>query len=206
MIKCALFDMDGVLADATKLHFDAFNDALSKFGYEAIDPIEHHRKYNGLPTKTKIEKLSKDEKYKGIEKFKDSINQEKQKNTISLIDKIIMPNSEVTNCVNLCKKNGIITVCVTNSIKATTIKILSKVGIIDLIDLIVSNEDPAFPKPNPSPYLYAMSKVGVSPADCVAFEDSDTGIKAAKDACIGTIIKINPNRLITKQDYSNIWK
>jgi len=34
-------------------------------------------------------------------------------------------------------------------------------------------------KPDPEPYLHAARVLGVDPADCAAFEDSDTGITAA---------------------------
>jgi len=37
-------------------------------------------------------------------------------------------------------------------------------------------------KPNPAMYLYAVEKIGLQPENCIAFEDSPSGAKAAKDA------------------------
>ena len=57
MIKAVVFDMDGVLIDATDWHFHALNQALSLFGLE-IEYEEHLSQFNGLPTKSKLKILS----------------------------------------------------------------------------------------------------------------------------------------------------
>ena len=38
------------------------------------------------------------------------------------------------------------------------------------------------PKPNPALYLYAVEQIGLNPKQCIAFEDSPSGAKAAKEA------------------------
>jgi beta-phosphoglucomutase-like phosphatase (HAD superfamily) len=53
-------------------------------------------------------------------------------------------------------------------------------------------------KPQPDVYLYAAKMLGVQPCDCIAIEDSSTGIKAAKAAgmyCIGINTGKNRNNL-----------
>ncbi|TMR88860.1 HAD family hydrolase [Nonomuraea basaltis] len=49
-------------------------------------------------------------------------------------------------------------------------------------DLVITNEDTARGKPYPDPYLEAARRLGVSPARCVAVEDSPAGIAAARAA------------------------
>src|SRR5258708_12894956 len=56
-IKAILFDLDGVLVDATEWHYEALNRALGLFGYN-IARFEHLTTYNGLPTRKKLEMLS----------------------------------------------------------------------------------------------------------------------------------------------------
>ena len=52
-----IFDMDGVLVDATDWHYEALNEALHPFGYSI--PINLHlERFNGLSTKSKLEILS----------------------------------------------------------------------------------------------------------------------------------------------------
>ena len=46
-------------------------------------------------------------------------------------------------------------------------------------------------KPAPDIYTYAMAKMGLEPAQCIAFEDSHNGILASKGAGLKTIITVN---------------
>src|SRR3990167_1284182 len=57
MIKAVVFDLDGVLVDATQWHFEALNDALKLFGFE-VGLEEHLTTYNGLPTAEKLKLMS----------------------------------------------------------------------------------------------------------------------------------------------------
>jgi len=62
--------------------------------------------------------------------------------------------------------------------------------VVDLIDfpafdVIVAGDDARLPKPDPAPYLQACEQLGVDPRDCVAIEDSNTGLRAAVAA--GTV-------------------
>jgi hypothetical protein len=56
-ITAVLFDLDGVLVDATEWHYEALNHALGLFGFD-ITRYEHLSSYNGLPTRRKLEMLS----------------------------------------------------------------------------------------------------------------------------------------------------
>ena len=57
MTKLVIFDLDGVLIDSKDYHYEALNQAL---GLEyAISREEHVSIYDGLPTKAKLELLTK---------------------------------------------------------------------------------------------------------------------------------------------------
>ena len=56
-IKAVLFDLDGVLIDATEWHYKALNRSLALFGF-TISRYDHMATYNGLPTRQKLEMLS----------------------------------------------------------------------------------------------------------------------------------------------------
>ncbi|MFV0492635.1 MAG: HAD family hydrolase [Pseudorhodobacter sp.] len=60
---------------------------------------------------------------------------------------------------------------------------------------VVTCDDVTAPKPAPEPYLLAARLVGVDPARCLAFEDSDTGAESAHRAGM-TVVQvpdINPS-------------
>ena len=88
MIKAIIFDLDGVLVETKDIHFNALNLSIKNILKinNAISYKDHINKYDGLPTKEKLnilfgKKLStKNEK---------KINLEKQKITSNLIKKKI---------------------------------------------------------------------------------------------------------------------
>lgn len=55
------------------------------------------------------------------------------------------------------------------------------------IRVIVAGEDVGNGKPHPEPYLTAAQRLGVAPRDCVAIEDSPTGLAAAIAAGVTAI-------------------
>ncbi|HEX7349556.1 HAD family phosphatase, partial [Brachybacterium sp.] len=59
---------------------------------------------------------------------------------------------------------------------------LEGLGIAELLDASIAIEDVAEPKPAPDMYLAAARALGADPADCLGFEDSETGADAARAA------------------------
>lgn len=69
-----------------------------------------------------------------------------------------------------------------------------------LIDVVAAGDIVANKKPAPDIYLYACDKLGLSPASCVAFEDSGNGAMAAKAA--GLTVIATPSFYLQKDDFS----
>ena len=59
MINTIIFDLDGVLVDTKEIHYIALNSALKKYCNFQISNDEHLNVYDGLPTRAKLEILSK---------------------------------------------------------------------------------------------------------------------------------------------------
>lgn len=62
MIKVIIFDLDGVLVDTKKIHFESLNLALKKFKFETINLDDHNKIFDGLPTLEKLKILNKKKK------------------------------------------------------------------------------------------------------------------------------------------------
>jgi HAD superfamily hydrolase (TIGR01509 family) len=60
--------------------------------------------------------------------------------------------------------------------------LLNRVGLPELLDRSVCAEDCTRSKPDPQGYLLAASRLGVSPKQCLVFEDSVPGVQAARSA------------------------
>jgi beta-phosphoglucomutase len=81
-IKAVIFDMDGVLIDAKEWHYEALNKALALFGHN-ISRADHLSTFDGLPTRTKLEMLSKEHGLpRGLHKV---LNELKQKYTLDQV-------------------------------------------------------------------------------------------------------------------------
>ena len=64
----------------------------------------------------------------------------------------------------------------------TASKKLSSAGIIDFFEFVMSGDRAENSKPHPQIYLQAAEQLGLDPWECIVFEDSDNGVKAAHGA------------------------
>jgi len=176
MIKAILYDLDGVLVDATEWHYESLNEALKEISGFELSRFEHIRTFNGLPTNRKLEILFDQNRVKR-EDF-DAIWNLKQKKTNEVIEK--------TASVDETKKRlhegtkAFKKICVTNSIRQTALLMLEKTGQQSFMDYIISNEDVNNPKPDPEGYIKAIQYLKLQPNECLIVEDSPKGIEAAK--------------------------
>jgi HAD superfamily hydrolase (TIGR01509 family) len=173
-IKLIIFDLDGVLVEAKNIHFDALNEALGD-KYE-ISWNEHLSTYDGLKTNQKLEMLSE---RKGLptESHKE-IWEKKQQITLQKL-KELKPNETLIDLMSSLSNSGYkIAVC-SNSIRKTVLTVLSKLGIMEFMDLIISNEDVKNSKPHPEMYWKAISMMSVLPEQTLIVEDSPYGLLAA---------------------------
>ncbi len=173
MFKLIIFDLDGVLYDSKAYHFDALNLALSEIGEEFSIPFEEHvKKYDGLPTYKKLEMLTID---KGLdEKHYEDIWNNKQKFTLELLNKI-EKDDDLISLLESFKSSDISLALASNSISKTVYSVIENLGVKDLFDVIVSNEDVKNSKPHPEMYWKCMSELSIKPNETLIIEDSPVG-------------------------------
>ncbi len=175
--KAILFDLDGVLVDATEWHYEALNRALGLFGYN-IARYEHLTTYNGLPTRKKLEMLSVEKGFpRGLHAL---VNQVKQKYTREEILRSCTPVFEKEFMVHQLKREGYLLAVCSNSIRESVELMLRGSGIWDLFDCILSNEDVKQSKPDPEIYLLACGRLGIQPGEALIVEDAPHGVEAAR--------------------------
>jgi HAD superfamily hydrolase (TIGR01509 family) len=102
----------------------------------------------------------------------------------------------------LLRKKKVKTALVTMSMHRMAKQVADSIG-FDAFDVIVAGDDVRHGKPHPEPYLKAAELLGVKPEDCVAFEDSLTGLRSAEAANTKAVgvkniveIPIEPGRVI----------
>lgn len=187
MQKVIAFDFDGVLVDCKHIHFLALNLALAKVGDRyTISQADHEAIYDGLPTKIKLIRLTE---ATGLpESLYQGIWEDKQQNSKEMF-KNISKDLALINIFKTIKDLGIKIAVTSNSIRDTLIMVLTSLGVINLVDYILSNEDVESPKPSPEIYLKCMDYFGTDKDHMVIFEDSPVG-KAAALASGAKLIEI----------------
>ena len=200
MIKLIVFDLDGVLVETKKLHYEAFNKALRDVDtkYE-ITLEEHLSKYDGLSTRKKLDLLGCEKGLSGME-F-ERIWMRKQLYTSQMLREL-KSDDRIINVLSKLKNDGYTIVVASNSIRDSVKITLLKLGFLEYIDFYLSNEDVRHPKPHPEIYLRAIIESSVSPKETLIIEDSIVGRKAANESGAYLMGINNPTDII----YENIIK
>ncbi len=179
MIKLIIFDLDGVLIEAKSIHYESLNEAILEITQNENMTIkweEHLSIYDGLKTNEKLQMLTKN-KYLPENLYKE-IWESKQKKTLLKLSNI-KSDANIKKIFKLLQTNNYKIACCSNSIRRSVLTMLSKLGLIEYIDLIISNEDVKNSKPHPEMYWKAMSTIGVLPEETLIVEDSPPGLLAA---------------------------
>jgi len=197
MISLVLFDLDGVLIDAKKIHYEALNEALGKY---AITEEEHVNIYDGRKTTEKLNMLSV---RKGLPTEEhQQIWEKKQTITMKKLGEL-EPIPAINELFQYLENNGYkIGVC-SNSIRRTVLTALSAANLIQHCSVVLSNEDVKNSKPHPEMYWKAMSMMNVLPENTLIVEDSPPGLLAAQRSKAHYIRVENPyevciDRIITE--------
>jgi len=196
-IKFIIFDLDGVLLEAKEIHYESLNKALGEKYYITWD--EHLSKYDGLKTSQKLEMLSID---KGLPSdMYDEIWNNKQNFTLESLSNL-EKNSQLISCIKSLVNDGYKIAICSNSIRKTVLTVLAKLGIIEFMDLIISNEDVKNSKPHPEMYWKAISMMSFLPEQTLIIEDSPYGLLAASRSGSNVLRVVSPSEVT----YSNINK
>jgi HAD superfamily hydrolase (TIGR01509 family) len=188
MVKLIIFDLDGVLVDTKEIHYDSLNESLGE-NYK-INWNEHLSKYDGLKTNQKLDLLS-NEKGLPTDTHK-NIWETKQKITLEKLCEL-KQSKQLIQTLSKLNNLGYKIACCSNSIRKTVLMVLSKLGIIEYFDYIVSNEDVKNSKPHPEMYWKTISQMGLLPEETLIIEDSPFGLLAASRSKSHVMRVTSPN-------------
>ncbi len=164
--------MDGVLVDGEPLHFQAVNALLGEEGKSMS--FETYRPYMG--TKSGWSEMMRD-----LALQKDPAHYQARYNELILdqYNTCSLPTSGSVPLVRSLEAAGVpIAVC-SSSILPWVDACLSKMGILDAFDAIITGTDVEHGKPAPDIYLLAAERLGIEPVACLAIEDAPAGIQSA---------------------------
>lgn len=206
MIKGILFDLDGVLTSSHGLQVSSTLNALKyycKLNSNIISLVKQT-----FTTQEKL-KILVDGNYL---KKSDALNVYKLKQKLfnQKILKKKLFSQKLFKLFEFLKKNKFKLALVTNGNKKTSGIILKKLKIEKFFNIIVTNNSKVKPKPNPAPYLFAISYLKLKKENCLILEDSPVGILSAQRSGAKYYKVNNPKKVNLKNlkrilnKYSNI--
>ena len=168
MVKACLFDLDGVVFDTEPL-YTLFWRNLDKRLRPNIDNFEHIIKGQTLVQIYDKYFAGEEKKQEEITAFVNEYEQNMSFNYITGFDDFVKD----------VRSKGIKTAVVTSSNLEKMQNVYNKhPEFKGYFDEILTSEDFEESKPSPDCYLKAAARFGVSPKECIVFEDSFNGLRS----------------------------
>lgn len=173
-----IFDMDGVICHTNPYHSLAFREFFSTRNLAPTD--EEFAQHMFGKSNSYILSHFLERKIEGEELLQ--LEQEKEGLFRKIYESHVEPIDGLVEFINDLKSNGAKIGVATSAPYANLELILSKVAIRETLGSIMASEDVKKHKPDPEVYLTSAKNLGVSPDQCIVFEDSFSGISAALNA------------------------
>lgn len=185
MIKAVIFDMDGVLVDSEPVYQEATVNVLESLNIKATK--EDLLKLAG-GSSLHFNKFIQDVSDGSIscEDFNKICDHYYLDNPVKY-EEIMFPH--VRETLDYLKDDGYILALASSSKEYEIENVLKRCDLKDYFKLIISGEVFKESKPNPEIYLTCIKKLNLEANECVAVEDSEYGIEAAKKAGLICIAK-----------------
>lgn len=183
--SACIFDMDGLLIDSERLALETFRSTCDQFGTGDLTSLFNRL----LGTNLQLEKKILKEELEGVIDHIAFGNAWSEKYIRATSEKPVPLRKGVLDVLEYLQSNNIPRAVATSTATERATEKLQKSGIWDYFNLIVGGEQVAESKPAPDIFLKAALKLSVAPARCLAFEDSNNGVRAAAAAGM-TVVQI----------------
>ena len=174
-IKAVLFDFDGVIVDSMNDNFNAWKVALGEQSVEIIK--KDYFKIEGMKASAVALKYLEDN---GMDTglAPQIVNRKEALFREANVLRVYPGVSELIEKLQPVFKLGV----VTGSSWERFSKMTSSLKFFSNFNVIITADDIAKGKPDPTPYLTAAEKIGVDPSECLVIENAPLGITSAKAA------------------------
>lgn len=181
MIAALLFDLDGTLANTDPIHFQIWQELLRDYDLEIDKAFYQSRISGGLNSEVVRDILPQlsPEEGEGVADRKEARFRELATTLTRL--------AGLSEVLAWTDERQVKRALVTNAPPKNVHFMLEVLKLSDSFEHRILADDAPAGKPDPGPYLVALERLGVSPEQAIAFEDSPSGIRSAIGAGIYTI-------------------
>lgn len=178
--RAYLFDCDGTIVDSMPLHYIAWKTALGEWNCTFDEGLFYS--WGGKPVDEIIETLNL---MQSLNMPVEAVGIRKESLYFEMLPKL-QAIDEVVEHID--RQHGRIPLAVVSGGRRdSVIRSLTTVHLLDRFETIVGAEDYTRSKPAPDAFLLAAERLGVTPADCLVFEDTDLGIQSATAAGMASV-------------------
>ncbi|WP_334074893.1 MULTISPECIES: beta-phosphoglucomutase [Paenibacillus] len=179
-LKACLFDLDGVLVDTAKYHYEAWKRLAAELGF-AFTQADNER-LKGVSRMASLDILLSIGQLQRSDSEKQELAARKNSWYVEAISKMgpeeILPGA--LHFLKDCRESGLKVALGSASKNAMTI--LDNTGLTPYFDIIIDGTKTSSAKPDPEVFVLGAAGLGIPPEQCVVFEDAEAGIEAAQRA------------------------
>ena len=182
MIKAAIFDMDGLLIDSERVIMQGCIQAAASIGitYTQAEYVELVGRIWSDSTRLMTQQLGSEENFQqvmqGLNAYLDACNH------------VFPLKSGAQALLQFYQAQGIICSVASSSPMPHITHRLTHTGVLDYFSHVTSGQEVTRGKPHPDIYLLALQKLGLQADECIAFEDSELGARAAIAAGLRVVV------------------
>lgn len=189
--------MDGLMIDTERLHHESFKAVLEEYG---ITPQPNKQGVIHISGISAADNWDRFKQQYGFEEDTTVLSRKKNELHYKFLKDKVTAMPGLIDLLKLLRANKFEIGIASSSIRPHIDLVVKTLGISNYIGAIASGDEVTHSKPAPDIFLKAASKLGVSPKECVVFEDAMNGMKAAKAAKMRVIVV--PNIFTLHEDFT----
>lgn len=196
-LKAIFFDHDGTLVDSETPHCQHWIEALAEHKVEFTEET-YRTQYVGVPTKISAERMVQEY---NLSVAPETLMAAADNRTIKLLETQAFPLMPFAqDAIFKFKELGLTLGVVTGAYARYVENTIKHHNLENLFAVISAGDQVENTKPAPDVYLAAMAALNLRPEECLAIEDTQTGLTAARAANVPCCVV--PNSFTAHQDFT----
>ena len=188
--RAVIFDMDGVLIDSYRAHYESWRLLAAENGREITE-----QQFAAGFGRTSREIIA--EQWSDLDLDAEQIarlDARKEEIFRKLIERDFPAMPGAADLIRALKKSGFLLAVGSSGPPENVKLVLEKLQVEELVDAVVTGAEVTRGKPDPEVFLLAAAQLGVQPARCVVIEDAPAGVEAAHAAGMPCIALVSTGR------------
>lgn len=193
--------MDGLMIDTERLHHESFKAVLEQYGITPVPNKQGVIHISGISAEDNWRRFKQQYEF---EEDVDILSQKKNDLHYKFLKDKVAAMPGLIELLRVLRANGYEIAIASSSIRSHIDLVIKTLDVSDYIGAVASGDEVVHCKPAPDIFLKAASKLGVSPKECVVFEDAMNGMRAANAANMKVVVV--PNEFTSHEDFSSADK